>query len=520
MSRSSGVQFRIALFCLTLLIFFQNCSSGFQVGSTENSLSSLSPSATPAQIVGPKAEVYARDPLSDSLKTTTIGLSFLDTSGSLKNRYFGMTTDTLFPSDLAHSASDFEFAPSKPQFDEANSYYHATRVIKLYQGLGVDLSSLSGIVIDAHCDQQDNAFYNHLLKSVCLGYSVVAGEKIFAAKDSDVSLHEFNHSLNRVLNSDDVFISSPEITALDEATSDFWANVITQDPRLAIYFGTAINGSGGSGVGINALPITALRTANLTNIKYPEYFINEPHADGNLVSTILWRSYQSFPLDVQKTLFLKSVLGALQSLQVNDGIKQFMYKLLLQLQAKGLNQSQVSVILNEYNILRTDDLAGLSISTLKPYVIVDDLFDQVTSSINCNSKLEVGETALVLLNLQNSGNTTISDLYIEGSSKTAGLEVLAGGDYGFVMRLLPSKDFIGSLPNVDYGDNVHYRRGATFFGSFLVTANSTGTFNIDVTVKSFSSITGQTQSKIFSVPIQVTAKNATDTCPSSVNIWP
>jgi len=457
---------------------------------------------------------YNRDRFTDNGIPSPVEIRALDNTGYLSNGHFSITFDSQFPSQVAQSSTNFSYNPSTPQFRQTNAYYHAVRLIALYKNLNFDLSTLVNILIDTHCEAPSNAYFNSVQNRVCLGY-VDLNPRRFAADDSDVMIHELNHAINRVLNTNDIMQSSPELGAVDEGSSDFWSNMLNNSPELAPYYGRAI-WEGAYNTPVNE----SLRTANASPLPhYPESLSSEVHDDGVVFNSALWAIYTALPSSQFENL-QKAVARMIQTAQDRDGFKQLAYKLYVEASALGMDMTTIQNKLTTFGLRRTDDLNQLSVPTTGAVRVIDQTMSGIISVSNCNKIFEQGEEALIVVNFNNTG-VALGSIDAQIISAGSGLQVYAGGDYGFFMRFSANKTFMNSIPTTGSLANLDsYRYGALIYSSFLIKANAVGTHNITVRLKSFSSVTGATQTRDFTVPITVAAASATKTCSAGQNAWP
>lgn len=503
---------------LLMLLPFQNCTNQFRAPASlvgEKS-GDGAPLTEDSLLVGNvlSGSAYNRDRYTDNSAAQTVEVRGLDNSGYLSNGHFSITFDSQFPSQVANSTTNFSYDPSTPQFRQTNAYYHGIRLISQFRKLSFDLSTLVGVILDTHCEAPSNAYFNSVQNRICLGY-VDLNPKRYAADDSDVMIHELNHAINRELSSNDVLTSSPELGSLDEGSSDFWANVLNNSPELAPYYGRAIYQKA-YGTVVNQ----SLRTAAESPLPhYPESLEHEVHSDGVVFNSALWSIHNALASN-QKEGFQKAVARMVQDAKEHDGFKQLAYYLSQESASLGLDMTLINNKLTSFGLRRTDDLNQLSLPSTNSVIVIDQPIQDITSIGNCNKTFEKDEEAIVVVNFSNTG-PALGSIYTEIVSATPGLSVYPGGDYGFLMRLSANKTFLASIPSsgdLKYLDS--YRYGALIYSAFLIKGLSVGTHTINVRLKSFSSVTGATQTRDFAVPITVAAASSTKTCSAGQNPWP
>ena len=502
---------------LLLLMPFQNCS-GFR--SPASLQDPYSPDDTPLTedplLVGSSLQgsAYPRDRYTNNNVAQSVTIRALDSSGYLSNGYINIKADSQFPSQIAVSSSNFNYATGTPQFRQTNSYYHSIRLIALYKELGFDLNNLVNIKIDTHCEAPSNAYFNSAQNRVCMGY-VDLSPRRYAADDADVMIHELNHAVNRVLSDNDIMSSSPEIGAIDEGTSDFWANMLSDSPELSPYYGRAIWQKA-----YNTVVNAPLRTTEENPLPhYPESLDSEVHYDGVIFNSALWAIYKALPSG-QISDFKKAVGRTIQAAQNRDGFKQLAKGLIGEAMALGVDTSIIQTKLTDFGLYRTDDLNQLSIPSSGFVRIIDEPISGFSSVGNCNKTLEVDEEVLVVFNFNNTG-VILGSVTAELVSADPGLEVIPGGDYGTYLRFLPNKNFIASLPTSGSKSSLgSYRYGAIVASAFAFKALTAGTSNVRIRLKSYSSSTGTTQSREVDIPITVAAASSVKTCSSGQDGWP
>lgn len=499
---------------ILMLIPFQNCSQ-FRGPASLPSPNNGAPLTEDPLLTGKTlpGSAYARDRYTNASTPQGVNIKALDDSGYLSNGYINIKMDSQFPSQLASSSQNFNYAISTPQFRQTNAYYHALRLIEEYRQLGFDLNTFVNIRIDTHCEAPSNAYFNSSQNRVCLGY-VDLSPRRYAADDSDVMIHELNHGINRILTSNEILSSSPELGAIDEGLSDFWSNMLNNSPAMAPYYGRAIFLKA-----YNAVINQPLRTAIENPLpKYPSSLVHEVHDDGLIFNSALWAISQALPSN-QLDNFKKAVARALQLSANRDGFKQLTYNILQEATSLGLDTATIQAQFTDFGFYRTDDLNQLSLPSSGAVQVIDEPISGFTNVGNCNSVFEANEENLVVINFNNTG-AELSSVEAEILSADAGLLVLPGGDIGSYLRFKANKEFIQSLPiQGDKSTLTDFRYGAVVASAFGLKALTAGTFNIVVRIKSFSSITGTTQSRDFTIPIVVGAVPTVKTCMSGQNPW-
>lgn len=450
--------------------------------------------------------------------TLVVGQTFSTTLGGLngtcvlQSDRFKISKDSLFPNNLTRiSGSNTALAPSQPEFQQVNSFYYATSLRNTLVSLGADLSGLGMASLDAHCNQKDNAFYTPSTKEVCLGYTDVGGgKKVWAADDADVVVHESGHSMNHTLASTNIMNSSAESSALDESIADYWAFTVLNDPQLAEWF-------------LGAISSSLVRDATQNHL-YPDSMVSEPHDDGRVLTEVLWDLRQSSNLGKSTTDQL--VKKALQLLPATTRFADFYNRFYLASGPTYLNLSaaQRSLIVNKFTakgIHRADSASGLRLSTasgVNQVFVIDDHSISGQAGGNCNGVLDVGETALVLVNLENPNNTKMGIGVATLGTAPSGIQIPSGGQIGEFHRFGANSNFVSSLPTSSSN-----RDNATINAGFLIKATSAGVKNFSLTfVPMYSDPTGgaavgTTATVSFSLTVGTTATSSSCT---NGSLWP
>lgn len=416
----------------------------------------------------------------------------------LQSSRYQITSDGFYPSSIAKPVNTSQaFGPESPEFQQYNSFYYAQAL----KSLVVDTlgASLSGrISMDAHCNQADNAYFSPTSKALCFGYHNASGKKVWAADDADVVIHEAGHSVNHGLASTSIMNSTNEAGAMDESLADYWALTVLNDGQLAEWF----LGSLGAGY---------VRDAT-ANHSYPASLNYEVHDDSRILTEVLWDLRDSSNLGKSDTD--KLVKRALQLLPSTTRMGDF-YEAFYDASGPAflnLSVAKRNLIVTKFTnkgIHRADSAAGLRLSSTGTQVqVIDDHTYSFLSGGNCNGALDLGETALVLVNLENPAASAMGVGVATLGAAPAGTAVPSGGEVGEYFRLKASSDFVGSLPAAG-----STRDEATMMASFVIQAKSAaqgGTAG----VKNFS----LTFKPMHADPTGATAPGADVTVSFSVNV--
>jgi hypothetical protein len=431
---------------------------------------------------------------------------------TLETDRFKLSSDTLYPSYLARPSSNTQsYPPSAPEFQQYNSMYHANSLRNLLVGLGTNFGSASKLQVDAHCDVERNAYFSPSQSKVCLGYVNAASKKVWAADDADVVIHEVGHYVNHFLSSTNIMNSSQESGAIDESVADYWALTLMNDAQLSEWF-------------LGAIGSTYVRDAS-QNISYPLGLTAEIHDDSRVLTQVLWDLRQNSNLGKVTTDAL--VKRAMQLLPATSRLGDF-YQAFYDASGPAfmnLNSTQRSLIITKFTnkgMHRADSAAGLRLSTAgggnRQVYVIDDHTYSFQINGNCNGALDLNETALVLVNLENPNGSPMGTGIATLGAAPSGITVLSGGNYGEFFRLRGNSDFINSLPS-----STASREDAVLWASFVVKANSTGNKNFSLTFEPmYSDPTGvlpQGGSAAVNFAVNVGSVATTTNC-TNASLWP
>lgn len=432
---------------------------------------------------------------------------------ALETDRFKLTSDTLFPSYLARPNSNTQsYAPSAPEFQQYNSIYHANSLRNLLVGLGTNFGSTSKLQVDAHCDVERNAYFSPSESKVCLGYvNAGASKKVWAADDADVVIHEVGHYVNHFLSSTNIMNSSQESGAIDESVADYWALTLMNDAQLSEWF-------------LGAIGSSYVRDAS-QNISYPLGLTAEIHDDSRVLTQVLWDLRQNSNLG--KTTTDALVKRAMQLLPATSRLGDF-YQAFYDASGPAflnLNSTQRSLIITKFSnkgLHRADSATGLRLSTVgggnKQIYVIDDHSYSFQKNGNCNGVLDVNETALVFVNLENPNGSPMGVGVATLGTAPGGITVLSGGNYGEFFRFKANSDFVNSLPS-----SVSSREDAVLWASFVVKATSSGNKNFSLSFEPmYSDPTGALpQGASVNVNFSVTVgSTATSTNCTNASLWP
>lgn len=451
---------------------------------------------------------------------TAVTVTNLDGSCLLKNSTLGVVSDREFPTTIANVSQGLIFSPSDPRFQQITSYFYANRVKNVVTSSGGDISTLTGLTIDAHCTgymsggsdaARDNAFFLPSSKLVCLGYTYSGAKKLYASDDADVISHEFGHAINHTLASTSIMNSSLESGALDESVADYWALTVNNNASLSEWFLGAIDAADVA----NPDPFYQ-RVATQNNL-YPQSLIGEIHFDARPFTESLWSIRQALGATKADTLVTRMMDLLPATTRYKDAVSALRSAAI----ASGLSageRTSIDTILTNKGLLRTDAAADIAISNnagRSSIYIIDDHTYSYQVGGNCNGTLDVGETALVMVNLESAGSA-LGLLVGTGSTSSAGVSFPAGGTVAEYMRLNGGgADFVDVIrtSGVQYDD-------VTAYASLLISASTSGVKNFNLAITTMS---GATVNVPFSLTVGSTATRATTCASGSIanrSLWP
>jgi len=371
---------------------------------------------------------------------------------------FSLTKDSIYPGSVTGAFEDvLEYAPGTPQFRQLNSFYAASQLRDRLNLIGVSMGSLPRIDIDAHCRVSDNAYYSPSTNSLCLGYADVSPSKrIWAADDSDVIIHEAGHAVNHALASTAILNSTGEAKAIDESIADYWALTTQGNARLSEWFLGYLGG---------------MRDADNNN-PYPASLTSESHADSKLLTQTLWRLRTGLGVADSDAIVARALTMLPQVARFGDFYLSYYDAAKLHYGAADDNDPKLTLIRQEFmnrGIHRNDAPVGIApaASPAQDVYVIDDHTLAAQAGGNCDGVLDVGETALVLVNLSNPGAELGAGVGVL-AAPPPGIVVPSGGNLAEFFRMGAGQTFVSSLPAG------RTREGATIAAAFLLTGEESG----------------------------------------------
>ncbi len=213
-----------------------------------------------------------------------VTLEDLDGSGFLSGQWARIEN----PAGNAFRADRiYEYASDDLHFEEVMAYYHITAMQNSIRSLGfLDLQARPQAVV-VHATALDESWFSPLTSTISFGDGDVDD-----AEDADVILHEYGHALYYAVAGG---CAHAEAAAVSEGFADYLAASHTGDACIGDWDGVAYAGG-------------CLR--DLTNPRrYPTDLCGEPHNDGLILSTLLWRIRQRTEARLTDLLALESLYG-------------------------------------------------------------------------------------------------------------------------------------------------------------------------------------------------------------------
>ena len=526
----------------TTFLLFQNCAGGFKaVSSAEVTNSSVDGANSNGQGVNlgsvleaQDGKVFLQDPISDSkqmsLPITTdfspfqsaVGLPHLLSQPYLADGAFFVKADDAITSSGATPGASLAFPFGDLRSEQVNAYYHIDKFVNNLGEQSLFPAANIGVSVNAHCkigtNSNNNAYFDPTYRELCLGYSKIGTQTIWAADDADVIVHEYGHSINHNISTTTIFNSTTDTRALDEAFADLWAFSENRQLGLAKWFGNAIFLSQGS------------TTNNFTGIRdlgsqpqHPSAIVGEMHGDSiffsSTVADVVNLANPALSPNQIRSL-LHSLVGDLQN---NDTLSDMIINLKTEAKPLGIDSSVIDAALRKRNLLRKDAVSGLKLSTTKPvYVIDNHRLSTLLSGGNCNGQLDRGETVFLLPNLVNVSSADVGTLRwkLTTTADPAAVKILPGGETGTLAKISAGKGFVDFLQTLvagssSYGSNLGYAALAV-----QASATATGTVSFNLKVTGFNTLDANENS--VNLPFTLTVGSAPNqtTCTNDSGVLP
>jgi hypothetical protein len=437
MRLSRGMALSIALILSLTLIGFQNCGPAFKsagrAGSSELG-SGLSTGSilklTPFDGGDPDTEELSVD---FSSRVQKVGIANLIMNQEfLGNGKFKIDRDSAFPLKIASPRDSLQYPVNDSRFRQVNTYFHLNNIVKSLVNNGVFPTEFNLLTADANCVDDDggkqtylnNAYYDPSRDLLCMGVAEVGSFKAWSANDADVVVHEFGHAINHQVSSSEILGSTLDLGALDEGLADVWAYSQNSNPHIAKWYGAAIYEASGS----RTRPFTGLRDLGSVP-NFPLDRTGQKHQDSRVVSTVFRGLSQR---GVSKDTLQKLGIRVLENMQILSTFAEIMKSVKSEGAALGISPAIIDDVLNERKLLRKDDANQLSLVASKPVFVIDAHdYPGYQEMGNCDGELDAGESAILYMNLTNTGpamGTVVARL--TSSVPAAQIQILAGAQDG------------------------------------------------------------------------------------------
>ncbi len=519
----------VFLTAFIIMVNYQNCSSGFSTqvipGNSSLNAPTVSGNGQIVELNPYKASGNPALPFSTDFTPylTKVKLSNLQSSAaSLTNGRIAIDRDDAFPTSIAKPTEDLVFTATNPKFQQVNTYYHVDKFLSELALDGAGPATAPLVHINTHCkgdDATNNAYFEPSTMNICLGSATVNGTVVWGSNDADVSVHEFGHSINHALSSTDILDSSLALSTLDEGLSDVWAFLNNSNPHIAKWYGQAMMQAMGK-------PTTDFRGLRdlTTTPSYPEFLYGMWHDDSIGISTVFHELHKNQAVPASKLRKLASRI--LSDLQAGDTFAEVVRYAIQESTAAGIDSNLVQSAFTDRGLYRKDSLTSLTLPATNGVLIVDNHFfdpKTFTQQGNCNGKLDVGETALVIVNLANSATTSLGSVQAQltEAPTSPGVTILAGSDEATYLRFNASRRFVESLIPAAVDTTTH--RLNTYLGGFFVTGNTAGTYTFNLSLTAFNSIDTTPVTKTIPVSITVGSEAPLKAlCPGNAEetVWP
>jgi hypothetical protein len=519
---------------------YQNCSPGFtSVPVMSNNSSSVAPIPTPtppspqpsptadntpfaANVLGVNPFIAANNPNLaldadlNSFLTSTHLQNLLTNVNYLSNGRVALDIDDAFPQQIASPSGSLVFNATDPRMPQVSSYYHVDNFVQALKTEGVGPTTAPLVHLNAHCQNgassTNNAYFDPQTMQVCLGSATIPGGFVaWGSYDSDVAVHEFGHSVNHATSTTDILSSSADLGALDEGLADTWAYLHNGNSSIADWYGLAIY----KALGISTTNFKGLRDLTLVP-SYPNYLDGERHDDSIAYSTVIYELNKKGASIPNLHKLSIRVLSDLQSGDDFDNIASYMIK---ESSASGVDTTALTTALQARGLYRKDDVSQVTLAASDVAIIDNHAFSSAQVGGNCNKQLDVGETAIVVLNLGSPAASLGAVKVRLSSAAGSGITVSSGANTANYFRINSGSKFFNGLPT-----NTQLRHLDTIYAAFLVRGDTAGSHALNVSLTGFDSMDTTPSTKQITVNITVgTAATMTTACSSAsleASVWP
>lgn len=431
-------------------------------------------------------------------------------TGNLASREITIDKDSMYAGTLAQVEQSLVFAPADPRFQQVMAYHYGNQVVQSVKATG-QFSTMAQLSIDAHCNEEANAYYSPAQQELCLGYVDVNNTRVWASDDADVIMHETSHAINAELASTEILNSTSEAGALDEALADFWAHTNNNNPQLSEWFIEAIEA---------AFNINGVARDASDNSLYPQSMQNQVHNDSKVFSEALWSIRQQIGAEKTNRIVAMATTLIPSVTMYEDAVNAVIAAANL-LGANSADLTAINSVFTNKGLKRTDSTANLDApnpalnANDNPAVyVIDDHSLSIQSNGNCNGILDEGETALVLVNLKNLGAQPMGAIKMTLTENDSTVQIPAGGNIGTYFRIDADTDFANTLQ----GNSVE-KEDATIAAAFAIQANSGSASNggqriFEITVEMMGG-----GSVSFTLTMNIGTTATSNNCTNN-NLWP
>jgi zinc metalloprotease ZmpB len=301
----------------------------------------LSLAASSSAIAAPKprpggstarAQVFAPNPVADlGIQTLTdqkdadffspdpalarayhrVTLTDLDGSGTLTGTYAKVISET--GKAAADTGGGFVYTRDQDQFEQTMGYYWVTQAQRYIQslGFGSTLPAVNGRQQLLRINQfgGDNSFYREGTGKLTI---TLGKGGVDDAEDAEVIVHEYGHSVQD--NQVPGFGSTPEAGAIGEAFGDYLAVTVSEhfaptpdEPCVADW----------DSISYTATTPHCLRRVDGSK-HYPEDFVGEVHADGEIWSRALWDIHNALDTKLADTIIIRAQFDFTPGISMRD----------------------------------------------------------------------------------------------------------------------------------------------------------------------------------------------------------
>ncbi len=221
-------------------------------------------------------------------------------TGFLQGKYASTSLTALRANEATRI---YDFTRSSPNFEEVMAYHWITENQRYIQSIGFKNVNNRRVDIDVHFSNEDNSFYDPESKSLQFGNGGVDD-----AEDAEVILHELGHAIqdNQVPGFGGI-TRNTEARAMGEGFGDYWsasffAGMGPKQDLWNIFWdkwdGLTFNTAKGDD------PPFLRRLDSKKH--YPEDWVGEEHADGEIWSACLWQIRERVGRTRADTIILES----------------------------------------------------------------------------------------------------------------------------------------------------------------------------------------------------------------------